>query len=1067
MKLALAIIVKDEFDLVKDIIIKYEQYFDEIALAVDKDIDKFKNFFVGKVKIFEYKWINDFSDKRNFLASKVESPYYFRIDTDDEIKNPEKIKEVFNNFVNSGADVVYFPYVYSRDEDGNSNALHWRETIIKKSSGVYWKKKIHENIFAEDINSFSGIKCGEVTIIHNLTEEHAKESSERNLKYLLDEYYADGDKTDPRTISYIGRILVGKGNYREAIPFLESLIERSGWNDDKYFAWCHLSDCYKSLGDLETAIACCNEALEISTKFPDAYIKKGAIYIDKEDYEKALDWLMPGLVRPVPDTTFVVIPSFYTVTAKIYTCIALLGKGEFDQALKVFLEVKKVSPNCDFVKTREKDIFEMCDTEKYIKSLSKVVSYTNNNSGDIEELIKSIPKKLKADERISALVTMYSKPKKWADNSIVIYCGQAWEDWAPPSTINGIGGSEEAVIYLSQELTKLGYEVTVYNSCGDYAGIYSGVEYKNYFEFNPNDEFNHFVAWRGNVLKNKLKAKTTSVWLHDVPQEGQFTVKDLENIDKIIVLSQFHKTLLPSFIPENKILVSSNGINLKDFNNLLEKRNPRRIIYTSSYDRGLVNLLDIWHDVIKEVPDAELHIFYGWETWIKMEQQGVRDPKIRIAMTKLMNQPGIYDHGRVGHKQLAKEFAKSGVYAYPSFFEEISCCVGDTPILMPRNHITHPSGVPIKELVGKSGFYVYSYDKDINKIVMGKVNKVWLSKKDAELLRITLDDGTVLRFTPEHLFMMRDGSWKMANELTVGDSLMPCYERPTFAVKQPSGDWDFEHRILGEKLFGDIKGQHIDHKNGNRYDNTPENLVAITPADHARKSFNPKTRYITKEGRARTTEASKLSVRERFTKEERTDWAKKQCSNMWNKVKLMSSEDRAKWLKNRHEKKLLTIANKNGFNTFEEYKNSLGNNQKAFFNHKVICIEKDNIREDVYDMEVEKYHNFSAGGVFVHNCISAMKAQASGCVPVTTDYAALAETVKIGIKVKGKAGDNNEEFKKSLIEILKSDERQEVLREELLKNKNMFSWELVAKQWQNQLFVSAKVDLVELLSAKA
>lgn len=97
----------------------------------------------------------------------------------------------------------------------------------------------------------------------------------------------------------------------------------------------------------------------------------------------------------------------------------------------------------------------------------------------------------------------------------------------------------------------------------------------------------------------------------------------------------------------------------------------------------------------------------------------------------------------------------------------------------------------------------------------------------------------------------------------------------------------------------------------------------------------------------------------------------------------------------------------------------------------------------------------------------SMKAQASGCVPVTTDYAALAETVKIGIKVKGKAGDNNEEFKKSLIEILKSDERQEVLREELLKNKNMFSWELVAKQWQNQLFVSAKVDLVELLSAKA
>lgn len=771
MKLALAIIVKDEFDLVKNIINKYGQYFDEIALAVDIDIEKFNSLANDKVKIYPYKWINDFSDKRNFLASKVESQYYFRIDTDDDIKNPEKIKEVFSNFVNSGADVVYFPYIYSRDEDGNSNALHWRETIIKKSDGVYWKKKIHENIFADDINSFSGIKCSEITIIHNITEDHAKESNDRNLRYLLDEYYTDGENTDPRTISYIGRVLVGRGHYKQAIPFLELLIKRSGWDDDKYFAWCHLSDCYKNLGDLETSIACCNEALELNTKFPDAYIKKGAIYLDKEDYGKSLDWLMPGIVRPVPDTTFVVIPSFYTITAKIYVCIALLGKGEFEQALKVFNEIKKLSPNCEFVKSREKEINDMCSAERYIKSLKQVVSYTNANRGDIDALINSIPKDICSDERIASLKIMFSKPKKWSDKSIVIYCGQAWEDWAPPSTINGIGGSEEAVIYLSQELTKLGYEVTVYNSCGDYAGIYSGVEYKNYFEFNPNDEFNHFVAWRGNVLKNKLSAKTTSVWLHDVPQPGQFTKKDLENIDKIIVLSNFHRTLLPSFIPEDKILVSSNGINLKDFNNIFEKRNPRRIIYTSSYDRGLINLLDMWSDIINEVPSAELHIFYGWETWMKMEKQGVRDPKIRIEMTKLMNQPGIYEHGRVGHKQLAKEFAKSGVYAYPSFFEEISC-------------------------------------------------------------------------------------------------------------------------------------------------------------------------------------------------------------------------------------------------------------------------------------------------------ISAMKAQVSGCVPVTTDYAALAETVKTGIKIKGKAGDNNEEFKKSLIEILKDEKRQEEYRKELLNNKIIFSWELVAKQWQNQLFASEKAGLGELLSAK-
>ena len=354
-KLALAIIVKDEFELVCEIIKKYEKYFDEIALAVDLDIDKFNTLSNDKVSIYPYTWINDFSDKRNFLANKVKADYYFRIDTDDDIKNPENIEEVFSNMVLSDADVVYFPYIYSKDEDGNSNAVHWRETIVKKQDGVYWKKKIHENIFADEVSSFKGVKCQEVTIIHNITEEHAIESNNRNLSYLIEEYNQDKENTDPRTISYIGRVLTGRGNFEEAIPFLELLIAKSGWDDDKYFAWCHLSDCWRNLGKLDQALACCNEALEINTSFPDAYIKKGAIYIDKSDYKKALDWIMPGLVRPVPDTTFVIIPSFYAVTAKIYACIALLGSGQFDQALKFFKEVKRLSPNSEFVKSREKE----------------------------------------------------------------------------------------------------------------------------------------------------------------------------------------------------------------------------------------------------------------------------------------------------------------------------------------------------------------------------------------------------------------------------------------------------------------------------------------------------------------------------------------------------------------------------------------------------------------------------------------------------------------------------------------------------------------------------------------
>jgi glycosyltransferase involved in cell wall biosynthesis len=97
------------------------------------------------------------------------------------------------------------------------------------------------------------------------------------------------------------------------------------------------------------------------------------------------------------------------------------------------------------------------------------------------------------------------------------------------------------------------------------------------------------------------------------------------------------------------------------------------MIHTSSYDRGIIHLLKMWPDIIKEVPDAELHLFYGWNTYDAMVEKGFRDPSFKQIMQQMMAQPGITDHGRVGHKPLIKALQQSSIYVYPSHFEEISC----------------------------------------------------------------------------------------------------------------------------------------------------------------------------------------------------------------------------------------------------------------------------------------------------------------------------------------------------------------------------------------------------------
>lgn len=102
-------------------------------------------------------------------------------------------------------------------------------------------------------------------------------------------------------------------------------------------------------------------------------------------------------------------------------------------------------------------------------------------------------------------------------------------------------------------------------------------------------------------------------------------------------------------------------------------RNQYLMVYGSSYDRGLEHLLKMWPDIKKEVPKAELRVFYGWNLF----DVGYADNPERMAwkekMNKLMEQPGITHLGRISHEAVKVEFENAGVWAYPTHFGEISC----------------------------------------------------------------------------------------------------------------------------------------------------------------------------------------------------------------------------------------------------------------------------------------------------------------------------------------------------------------------------------------------------------
>ena len=94
----------------------------------------------------------------------------------------------------------------------------------------------------------------------------------------------------------------------------------------------------------------------------------------------------------------------------------------------------------------------------------------------------------------------------------------------------------------------------------------------------------------------------------------------------------------------------------------------------SANERGLRILLDIWPDVKKAVPKATLDAYYGWNSFDAINRDNPERMAWKASMiTKMKELNGVTERGRIGQDDLHKEIFKSGIFAYPCAFPEVSC----------------------------------------------------------------------------------------------------------------------------------------------------------------------------------------------------------------------------------------------------------------------------------------------------------------------------------------------------------------------------------------------------------
>lgn len=638
--ITLCCIMKNEESNLPRLLKSVEGCFDEIHItdtgSTDNSVEVAKS--LGAI-VHHFDWVNDFAAARNYSFSHAKTDYIAWLDLDDEMQGKEAFIHWRDNAMEF-ADYWLATYNYALNHKEEPVCAFARERVVKRSRGFKWKYFVHEGMDPFDVDGkiAHGAFAANWQVNHRRTNEDLLKDKSRNLN-LFKEHI---NSLDARMTYYYGKELMEAGFPMEGS---EKLLE-----------------------------ACCNPKLEphdriLAMQYA-AYSMIQAANTNKEKetwyLEKAKNIALQGLALQ-PHRA-----EFFNIVGDSF-----LKQGKLVEAIP-FFEAAKKCINQGSTQTRSSIIFTFPSLyQDYPRNqLARVFA----NVGDLDraaqeaaECLALFPNEeskmiLKDIEKARPKLTIDVATIKTAD--IVITCppGGLYE-WDPEvARTRGVGGSETAAIEIAKEMYKeSGRRIIVFNPRAT-ENTFDGVEYvpvaKSNEYFSKYEPALH-IAWRHAFKLTKAKS---FVWSHDLITPG---IDGLTSYDKLLCLSPFHKRFVMGMasIPDEKIMVTRNGIIPEAFNDLVLTKNPNKVVYSSSPDRGMDKCILVMDEVRKTIPSAELHLYYGFDNMLKMGMNA----EVDRLMGMIKDRPWIELHGNLQHKELIKEISSASVWLYPTHFLETFC----------------------------------------------------------------------------------------------------------------------------------------------------------------------------------------------------------------------------------------------------------------------------------------------------------------------------------------------------------------------------------------------------------
>ena len=632
--LSLCVIAKNEAHNIPILFESVKDCFDEIYLtdtgSTDDTVEVAKKH--GAI-VSHFDWVHDFSQARNFNFSQSKTDYSCWLDLDDVLHN----REAFIDWRNDSMGLAPFwvaIYDYASNEKGPFCSFI-RERVIKNGMGFKWRYFLHEGITPKDEKQVAPAqKVESWKVVHRRSSEDMKADKRRNLN-IFEKHL---DKLDARMTFYYGKELMEYDDHMKGYTYLQKAVDDPSLAEhDRILCLQYLAHASMKGNDLHKCIQWCLQGLHLDSSRAEFHSIIGDSWIKLGRLDWALPWYQAAKNCVPRGTDSNKFASF------IFSYPDAYGVYPSEQVSRIYANMGRL----DLARDEAKECFEKFQSETSKKIMDECQTILSKTV---------IPKKESCVETNEIVIT--TPPVGAYEWDEAIYKEK------------GMGGSETAAIEMASWIRKLtDLPVIIFNQRKTPYLSESGVQYRpcgdapEYFsKFYPKLH----IAWRHNT---KLTNAPTYLWCHDLQTPGAQYQK---NWDKILTLTPFHKRYIMGMqgLKDVDFMQTSNGIDPTRFEKRGEiVKNKYKVIWPSSPDRGLDRAMYIMDKVVKVIPKAELHVFYGMDN---LRKYGLGDMASNLEIM-MGNRTYVKYHGFTEQKELARHFMESSVWLYPANFIESFC----------------------------------------------------------------------------------------------------------------------------------------------------------------------------------------------------------------------------------------------------------------------------------------------------------------------------------------------------------------------------------------------------------